>query len=90
MKKLRIISLIILVITSLVSLDLLINLLGNLIPEMNDGLGMHTIFIWGNLCFGDSLWTLEKFFNAFVVSALVSFAVAVENAVLAIIAIAKK
>ena len=38
MKKLRIISLIVLVITSFVSMDLLINLLGSMIHSMNDGI----------------------------------------------------
>lgn len=90
MKKLRIISLIVLVITSAVSLDLLINFLGNLVPEMNDGLGMHSVIVWGNLYFGDSLWSLERFFNAFVISSLITLAVFVENVVLAIVDIAKR
>ena len=90
MKKIRIISLIVLVITSVVSLDLLINFLGNLVPEMNDGLGMHSVIVWGNLYFGDSLWSLERFFDAFVISSLITLAVFVENVVLAIIEIAKE
>ena len=90
MKKLRIISLIVLVITSAVSLDLLINFLGNLVPEMNDGLGMHSVIVWGNLYFGDSLWSLKRFFNAFVISSLITLAVFVENVVLAIVDIAKR
>lgn len=89
MKKLRIISLVVLVITSFVSIDLLINLLGSLVPSMNDGIGVHSI-IWGNLYFGDSLWSHERFFDAFVTSSLISFAVFVENIVLTIITIAKK
>ncbi len=89
MKKIRIISLVILVITSFVSLDLLINLLGSLIPSMNDGIGVHSI-IWGNLYFGDNLWSHERFFNAFVVSSLISFVVFAVNIVLSIIAIVKK
>ena len=89
MRKIRIISLIALVITSFVSLDLLINLLGSLIPSMNDGIGVHSI-IWGNLYFGDSLWSHERFFDAFVASTLVNFAVFVENVALAIAVIAKK
>lgn len=89
MKKIRIISLVILVITSFVSLDLLINLLGSLIPSMNDGIGVHSI-IWGNIYFGDNLWTHERFFNAFVISSLISFAVLVLNIVLSIIAIIKE
>ncbi len=83
MKKLRIISLIFLVITSFVSLDLLINLLGSMIPSMNDGIGVHSI-IWGNLYFGDNNWSHERFFNAFVISSLISFVIFVENIVLAI------
>ena len=88
MKKARIISLIVLVISAFVSLDLLINLLGSMIPAMNDGIGTHSI-IWGNLYFGDSLWSHERFFNAFVTSALITFAVFVENVVLAIVNIVK-
>lgn len=89
MKRLRIISLVVLVITSFVSIDLLINLLGSLIPSMNDGIGVHSI-IGGNLYFGDNLWSHERFFDAFVTSSLISFAVFVENIVLTIIASAKK
>ena len=89
MKTVRIISLILLVITTFISMDLLFNLIGSLIPSMNDGIGTHSI-IWGNLYFGDSLWSHERFFNAFVISSLVSFAVFVENIVLAIICIKKK
>ena len=55
MKKLRIVSLIILVIAVMVSVDLLINFLGNLVPEMNDGLGIHSVFLPARLFFGDSL-----------------------------------
>ena len=88
MKKARIISLIVLLISAFVSLDLLINLLGSMIPAMNDGIGTHSI-IWGNLYFGDNLWSHERFFNAFVTSALITFAVFVENAVLAIVNIVK-
>ena len=90
MKKLRIVSLVALVLTSVISVDLLINFLGNLVPEMNDGLGMHSVMVWGNLYFGDSLWSLERFYKAFVTSSLVTLAVFIENIVLAIIDIVKK
>lgn len=89
MKKIHIISLVILVITSFISLDLLINLLGSMIPSMNDGIGVHSI-VWGNLYFGEDFWSHERFFDAFVTSSLISFAVFVENIVLAILAINKK
>ena len=89
MKKVRIVSLIVLVVSAFISLDLLINLLGSMIPSMNDGIGTHSI-IWGNLYFGDSLWSHERFFNAFVTSSLITFAVFVENVVLAIVDMLKK
>lgn len=90
MKKLRIISLIVLVIATIVSVDLLINFLGNLVPEINDGLGIHSVLLPAKLFFGDSLWSLERFYNAFVTSSLFTLVVLVENAVLAIIDHAKK
>ena len=90
MKKLRIVSLIGLVIATVISVDLLINFLGNLVPEMNDGLGLHSIFLPAKLFFGDSLWSLERFYNAFVTSSLITLALFVENVVLAIIDTTKK
>ena len=89
MKRIRIVSLIVLVITIFVSMDLLINLVGSMIPSMNDGIGVHSI-IWGNLYFGDNSWTHERFFDAFVISSLISFVVFVENVALAVIDILKK
>ena len=90
MKKLRIVSLIILVIATVISVDLLINFLGNLVPEMNDGLGIHSVLLPAKLFYGDSLWSLERFYNALVTSSLITLAVFVENIVLAIIDITKK
>lgn len=90
MKKLRIVSLIVLLIATIVSVDLLINFLGNLIPEMNDGLGIHSVLLPAKLFFRDSLWSLERFYDAFVTSSLITLAVFVENVVLAIIDITKK
>lgn len=89
MKKVRIISLILLVISLFISLDLLINLLGSMIPSMNDGIGVHSI-IWGNLYFGDNLWSYERFFNAFVSSSLIFFLIFSWNVVLSIVDIVKK
>ncbi len=89
MKKIRIFSLVILVITVFVSLDLLINFLGSLIPTMNDGLGTHSI-IPDNLYFSDDSWSQEKFFNAFHISSWITFLVLVENIVITAIAIYKK
>ena len=90
MKGMRIVSLIVLIITSVISMDLLINFLGTLVPEINDGLGAHSVIWPCNLFFGDSLWSLEKFYNAFVISSLITLAVFVENIVLTIINIVRK
>ena len=90
MKKLRIVSLIILVVATVISVDLLINFLGNLVPEMNDGLGIHSVLLPAKLFFGDSLWSLERFYNAFVISTLITLSVLVENVVLSIIDTTKK
>ena len=89
MKKLRIVSMIVLVISTVISVDLLINFLGNLIPEVNDGLGIHSVLLPAKWFFGDSLWSLERFYNTFVTSSLITLAVFVENVVLAIIDIKK-
>ena len=89
MKKFRILSLAVFVITSFVSLDLLINLLGSLIPAMNDGIGTRSI-IPGNMYFGDASWSQERFFNAFLISSLITFLVFVENIVITAVAIYKK
>ncbi len=89
MKKFRIASLILLAITTVISVDLLFNFLGNIDPVQNDGLGMFSIIIPGHVYFGDSMWSLERFYDAFVISALVSLAVFIENIILSIIAIAK-
>lgn len=53
MKKFRIVSIIVLLVASVVSVDLLINLLGNLVPEMNDGLGIHSVILPAKLFFGE-------------------------------------
>ena len=90
MKKFRIISVIVLLAASVISVDLLINFLGNLVPDMNDGLGIHCIILPAKLFFGDSLWSLERFYNAFVTSSLITLAIFVENVVLTVIDIAKK
>ena len=90
MKVLRIISIIALVITSVISVDLLINFLGNIVPEMNDGLGAHSVILPTHLYFGDSLWSIERFYNGFITSSLITLVVFVENAVLAVIDFAKK
>ena len=83
MKKIRIVSLVLLIISSFVTLELLINVLGNIMPEANDGLRIFGIS--SRLIFGDSLWSYERFFDAFRISALITFAVSYANILLLII-----
>lgn len=90
MKKLRIISLVVLVITTIISVDLLVNFLGNLVPEINDGLGIQSVLLPGKLFFGDSRWSLERFYNAFITSSLITLAVFIVNVILAIIDFTEK
>ena len=90
MKKLRVVSFVVLVISAAISIDLLANFLGNLVTEMNDGLGTHSIILPSKLFFGDSLWSLERFYNAFITSSLITIVVFTENVVLAIIDILKR
>lgn len=87
MKKIRVVSLVLLLISSFVTLDLFINVLGNVMPEMNDGLRLFSLT--DRLIFGDSLWSYERFFEAFRISAGISFALFAENIILAIVNICK-
>ena len=90
MKKLQIISLIALVVSLFVSIDLGLNFLYNLVPEFLDG---HTSYstlqgLFG--IFGDHGWTMEKFFGAFETSLWISFLLFAENTGLVIRSVLKK
>ena len=87
MKKIRVVSLVLLLISSFVTLDLLINVLGNVMPEMNDGLGLFALT--GRMIFGDSLWSYERFLEVFRISAEITFALFAGNVVLEIVNICK-
>ncbi len=89
MKALRIASLLALLVSAFVSLDLLLNLLGSLIPEMNDGLGFFGLTN-AQLYFGDSGWSRELYFDAFYLSVVITFLLGLENTVLAILAIRRR
>lgn len=90
MKKLRIISLIVLIITVFVSLDLGLNLAYNLFWENHDGLTVNSILHGLFRIFGDSMWSVERFFDAFKTSVWITFFVLVENSVLAIMDLKKE
>lgn len=83
-------SLIALIITVFVSLDLGFNLAYNLFWEHHDGLTVNSILHGLFGIFGDSIWSVERFFNAFKISAWITFAVFTENIILIIMDFTKK
>lgn len=90
MKKIRIISLVLLLISVFVSVDLGLNFSYNLLHEYHDGLQVNSLLQFFFGIFGDSLWTMERFFDAFQTSLWISFVVFVENIILAIVDCSKK
>lgn len=81
MKKVKLISLIVLCIAIFFSIDLGINFAYSLVPELNDGIGNYCII---NI-FGDNGWTREAYLSAFQKSLWISFAVMAENVIVSII-----
>lgn len=90
MKKIRIASLVLLLISVFVSVDLGLNFFYNLLFEFHDGLQINSLLHFFFRIFGDSLWSMERFFDAFETSLWISFVVLAENVVLAIVDISKK
>ncbi len=90
MKKIRIVSLVLLLISVFVSVDLGLNFSYNLLSEFHDGLQVNSLLHFFFRVFGDSLWSMERFFNAFEASLWISFVVFVENIILAIVDCSKK
>lgn len=90
MKKIRIISLVLLTISVFCSIDLGFNLLYNLIPEHLDGYTTNSTLQGLFGIFGDNSWSLSRFYSAFEKSVWISFLLIVENTALAIIAIKEK
>lgn len=90
MKKIRIISLVALIVTVFVSVDLGLNLFYNLFSEFHDGLTVNSILHGMFGIFGDSMWSVERFFDAFKTSAWISFIIFTENLILTIVDLLKK
>lgn len=84
MKKVRIAAVVLLQVSLFVTIDLGLNLLFNLVPELPDGLGSHSILQGLFGIFGDNGWTLARFFFAFEKAAWASFGLLIVNAVLAL------
>ncbi len=77
MKKIRIfkmITTVLFMISLFCTIDLGLNLLYNTQPLLHDGLANRSILhaVFG--IFGDSLWSFDRFFEAFKISAWITFA----------------
>lgn len=83
MKKMKTISLIILALCLLATVDLGYNFFASLIPRLNDGIAIYGVL--PRLIFGDSLWSIERFFNAFAIAMWITIVVAIENIIISII-----
>ena len=89
MKIIRIISIIALVIAVFFSIDLGINCIGALVPELQDGIPFNSVFqSWAGVLEGQ-LRTRIDFFKAFQKSLWITFAIFFENMVLNVISILK-
>jgi len=80
-KKLQIISAAILVLSVFVTIDLGVNFAYSLVPELNDGIGSHSILQGWFGIFGGSGWTKRTFLSAFETSLWISFLLFAENIV---------
>ena len=89
MKKIKSISMVILIIMIFISIDLGINFFFSLIPEANDGIANISILyrIFG---FYDDWWSRIGFFNVFKNSLWITFIVFLENIILTIPSVMKK
>lgn len=79
MKRIRTISLIILLVSLFASIDLGFNFLYNLVPEHLDGYTSHSTLhgLFGIL--GDHGWSLSKFYNMFEKSVWFTYLMVLEN-----------
>lgn len=82
MKKIKIISILLLILSLFCTLDLGFNLLYNLIPEHLDGYTTHSTLQGLFGIFGDHSWSLSRFYKAFETSTWITFWLFVANVVL--------
>lgn len=90
MKLLKIISLLALLISMFVTIDLGINCIGSLVPELQDGIPYNSVLQSTFGLLENSLTTRADFFNIFKTSVWISFAIFVENILLYIFSIINK
>lgn len=90
MKKFRVISFVVLILSVFISVDLGFNYLRAVAASISgtgDGIAIYSIF--APIFLGDRLWSYQKYLNIFQTSAWLTFAVFAENAVLAILSLAR-
>ena len=82
MKKVRLATLVLLLLMVFVSMDFGFNFLWALVPEANDGIGNFSILhkVFG--VFGDHSWSLGRYLRAFQISAVLTFILLVFNIIL--------
>lgn len=81
----RMVSAVLLVVSLFVTTDFAVNLAGALVPELQDGIPYHSVLqSWFGLLEG-SLTTRADFFQAFAVSAWISFVLFAWNMALAVV-----
>lgn len=85
MKIVRLISMIALLLTVFVTIDLGLNTVASMIPSMNDGIGNLSIVHGLFGIFGDGGWSHEAYYNAFKASSWITYIVFAENVVLSVI-----
>lgn len=81
MKKIRIVSMVLFIVSLFVSIDLGFNFLWALVPGVNDGIAVRTFIN----SFGDRLWSYERFLKAFEISTWVTFVLLIVNITLSFI-----
>ncbi len=86
MKKIRVISMILLAISIFVTADLMLNFLSATVPAMNDGIMCRSIF---KPLFKEQ-WSVSGFYSAFATSLWISVIIFIENIVLSILSVLKK
>ena len=84
LKITQLISVIALIASVFVAIDLGINFTAALVPTLNDGMGFRSFLHGFFRIFGDGVIQLEDFFFAFEKSLWIAFFIMVENIVLAL------
>ncbi len=81
MKKIKVVSLILLAVSAVITADLLLNFLASTVPTMNDGINCRSVLV--SLLTED--WSVESFYNYFATSLWINVAIFIENIILSII-----